>query len=299
MLKRASGRVLVLFALVGVFALLSGCSWVRWRALEPPDPPLKLSITQVKLVAPVSKSKQIHSFEKAPAPEDEPRILAQLVDEVETKAVQALITSLARQPGFIVLPPGAPPLYSEAGTSDVLLNMPQGGAEKGSAPDLLISGRILDYGAVRWQYWAAGLALHATAELVAVGLASAWNPLAVAGYLAYDLATDVPLWYGGAQVLGWVFRPVRVEVEAWRMGCAQPIWTEQVLVIRVPGKTLAAYPAEERRKKEVQLGVNLDRAMAQIADVAGQTLRMQPCPDQHRPAFPTIDEQDQRASASF
>ena len=68
--------------------------------------------------------------------------------------------------------------------------------------DYVITGLIHDFGAVRWQYWTTALALHGATELLIVGFASGWNPVIVIPALALDIATDVPIWYGGAANFG-------------------------------------------------------------------------------------------------
>lgn len=151
-------------------------------------------------------------------------------------------------------------------------------AGRSAGADLIVDAHILDYGVVRWQYAATGLVVHASAELLAVGLASAWNPVALGAWAAFDITTDIPLWFGGAQVSGWAFRPVRIQIHALQIEpCEGMIWTEQELVLKVPGKTLEEYAPEQQRRKEVQLNVNLDKALAALAERAGKTLTRQPC----------------------
>jgi hypothetical protein len=59
-------------------------------------------------------------------------------------------------------------------------------------------------------------------------------------------------------------------------GCGEP-WTEEAVVALVPGWTLRQFPPDERSRKEVQLTVNLTRALEEIADNAGQELRLSSC----------------------
>lgn len=93
--------------------------------------------------------------------------------------------------------------------------------------------------------------------------------------------TDVPFWWGGAYVAGWAFRPVRIQVEARQVvGCVVPVWHEQEVVVLIPWKTLAKYPPEQRQRKEVQLEVNLSRALAEVAENAGRELRLKPCEEE-------------------
>jgi hypothetical protein len=93
------------------------------------------------------------------------------------------------------------------------------------------------------------------------------------------------IWGGGAYVLGWAFRPVRVEVTGLQLApCRGEIWIDQELKVTVPRKALAEYPPEQRRRKEVQLEVNLKTAMEEVAEHVGEELRLQPCTQEGRPA---------------
>lgn len=265
--------------------LLTGCSGLWTRPAEPPNPPLKVVVAPVILAAAITKTSQIHSFDEAPSPEVEPALLAQLHDEIQVRAQQFLTDALARQEGFIVVPfdetrrvladlgpPGTP--LTEEQNRELLQ---QTGA------DVVIFARILDYGVVRWQYWVTGLVVHSTVGLTILGVATGWNPVAIGAYFVYELP-DVAIWSGGAYAFGWAFRPVRIEVEAFQYKpCSGLIWTEQEAVVKVPGKTLAEYPPEDRKRKEVQLEANLNRAMIEIAETAGRKLRQQPCAEDGTP----------------
>jgi hypothetical protein len=259
--------------------LLTGCSGLWTRPVEPPNPPLKVVVAPVILKAAITKSTQVHSFEEAPPPETEPILLAQLHDEIQVRAQRFLTDALARQEGFLVVPfdesrrlladigPPGTPLTEEQ--SRELLQ--QTGA------DVVLSAQILDYGVVRWQYWVTGLVVHSTIGLTILGVATGWNPVAIGAYFVYELP-DVAIWSGGASVFGWVFRPVRIEVEAFQLKpCSGVIWTEQEAIVKVPGKLLAEYPPEDRKRKEVQLEANLKRAMDEFGETAARKLRPQLC----------------------
>jgi hypothetical protein len=66
--------------------LLGGCSSLSGHASAPLDAPLKVVVGPVILESPLPKSTHIHSFSDDPSPEFEPVIMAQLVDELQTKA---------------------------------------------------------------------------------------------------------------------------------------------------------------------------------------------------------------------
>ena len=145
----------------------------------------------------------------------------------------------------------------------------------------VIAAHIVDYGVVSWQYRVPGLILSMMAETLVAGTASGWNPLIMGAVAGSELFTDVPFWWGGAYIAGLALRPVQVWVEAlWVAGCEQDVWQEEALVMLVPWKTLANISPEERRRKEVQLTVNLARAFTEIAENAGHELRLTPCDHQ-------------------
>jgi hypothetical protein len=103
--------------------------------------------------------------------------------------------------------------------------------------------------------------------------------------LGFELLHNVPIYFGGAYIFGWAFRPVRVEIEAIQLGkCEGSIWVNQEMMVKIPRKTMAAYPPEQRDRKELQLEANLRRAMDEVAEHAGRDLRLQPCTEEGHPA---------------
>jgi hypothetical protein len=114
--------------------------------------------------------------------------------------------------------------------------------------------------------------------MTALGIATGWNPAAIGVSLAVDAMIGLPIWYGGAQLFGWAFRSVRVHLNATqRRNCPGQIWSNDELVIRVPGRVLAQYPAEQHHWKEGQLEANLKVAVAAIIDAASEKIALRPC----------------------
>jgi len=256
-----------------------GCSLIRFP--DPPDPSLLVLVAPVVMEAPIKKPTDIHSFEVPPPEDVESAMLARLAGEVEREAQRLLIEHLARQPGFRVVP------FEEVRRLTAGLRVP---GQRIPEPQLLALGRQLgadlvvtasidDYGRLQWHHWAFGWLSVASTHTAIVCAATAWNPLAMGAYLAWDLTTDFPLWYGGAYVLGWAFRPVHVIVEATQLEpCgAASFWRDEEVVIIAGKKALAAYPEDQRARKEIQLRVNLEQAMQNVAERAGKTLRLGPC----------------------
>lgn len=251
-----------------------------WEKPAIPNPPLKIVVAPILLDAAITESTQIHTFDDAPSPESEPAVLRQLEDEIQTSAQRFLTEHLAQQEGFDVLPFQETRRMSAdigvAGNSWTEEQVRDLGRQTNA--DVVIAGRILDYGRVRWQYATAGFVTHAVVELLVVGFATGWNPVALGAFAATDFTTDIPLWFGGGYVFGWAFRPVRIEISAIQLSpCTGMVWTRQVVVVKVPGKALEGYPSEQQKRKEIQLEANLNEAMAELAETASEKLRQQPC----------------------
>lgn len=267
---------------IAVLVLLAvqGCSLLPVRTLSPPSPPLRLIVAQVTLEAPVTSPTDLYTFNEPPSPEAEEGLLKELIDEVEVTGQRILTEQFAHQSGFIVVP------FADARRMRTNLAFTQRQLDPDqlrlfameASADVVISAQIVDYGVVRWQYWVPGLIISMMVETLIVGAASGWNPLIMAATAGSELLTDVPFWWGGAYIAGWALRPVRVKVDAQQVsGCDQQIWQEEAFVSLIPWKTLASYSKEDRRRKDVQLGVNLTRALTEIAESASRELRLKPC----------------------
>ena len=260
--------------------LLAGCSLVG--PVHEPHPPLTILVAQVTMKAPIAESAEIYTFASDSDPDRDQQLLVQLIQEIEIYAQRQLTKHLAAHPDFRVIPfeearrmrgnvalPGQPLTHRQ---------LAEVGREAGA--DIVVSAHIDDYGRLGWHHWAAGWFSLASAHTTIVGAVTAWNPLAMGGYLAYDLVTDLPLWYSGFSVLGWAFRPVHIILDADQIaGCKQREWIEEEVVILAGRRALAAYPLELRERKDFQLQVNLDLAMRAVAEAASQQLRLKPCPN--------------------
>ncbi len=281
-------HILIRFALAGAFIVVAaGCSTFGQPPREAPATPLKIFVGPTFLEAPVTELSAIRSStDEKLTPEQEKELLAKLIEDIETNAQRLFTEHLSEQKNFLVAP------FDEARKLQADLVMPHTPltdaqiSELGrrSGADIVITGLIHDYGAVRWQYWVAGWLAHVAVATSIVGAATGWNPAAIGIYLAVDGATDFPLWWGGASVFGVAFRPVRLHADAFQMAnCEGLMWTQEELAIKVPGKTLAEYPEELRGRKEIQLEANLKRATKDIAEAAGEELMLQACGKDGKP----------------
>jgi len=270
---------LALLVTVGL-VLSSGCGTAAPERREFARDPSVL-VGPFTMEVAISHSDKIHSFAEPLSAEDEPAIRQRLVADVTLKAQRLLTDRLSRQDGFAVaslheakrietdvIPPDAPM------SLDLLRAM---GLAAGV--DLVLTGRILGYGQLPLRYWLTGWAATASSQLAIVGAATGGNPVIMGSYLGFDLLTDFPVWTGGFYAFGWAFRPVLVEVEAWQLvGCEQSVWNVREFALL--GHTyLEVYPERERKKKEVQLEANLTKVMEELARRAGESLRLQACPE--------------------
>jgi hypothetical protein len=264
-------RTLVLVCLV----LAAACT----TAKPAPDRPIRIAVGPLAMEAPVSSSTKIHSFDEAPAPEREPIVRAELIADIEAKSQRMLTEGLREHGQFQVTS------FSETRRmlSDLRPSTSPLGPEqiealgREAAVDVVITGRILVYGTVPAKYWLTTYAISETSQLIAVSVLSGGNPIVIGAYLGADLLTDIPGWTGGTYMLGLAYRPVFIEVEATQVGaCPRQIWKKKEVVV-IAFRELAEYSWRDRWKKEIQLGVNLRRAINGIAESAASSLRLQPC----------------------
>jgi hypothetical protein len=226
-------------------------------------------------------------------PEEEPRLVAQAVTQVRDDARRLMYARLAGTRIYA--------LISLEETDRVLGELGVATTEPFSpeqlnllrvrlGADLLVTGTVQDYGKVRWQWLAGGMFADMTWESVALGLATAWNPAAILGNVGFELLTSTPLWFGGGYLFGVAFRPVRVEASAIDPVDGAVVWHETEIAIYMRGR-LKEVPEEDRKKKEVQLRLNLATAMEGLGDSlldAGLTrtsLRMRRLPDEQVVSF--------------
>jgi hypothetical protein len=269
---RNPGLWLLSFAL----AILSiGCA----TAKPTPERPIRVAVGPIVMEAPVSSSTKIHSFDMAPSPEREPIVRAELIAEVEETS-QRLLTERLRQQG-----PFQVTTFSD--TRRMLADLVPPGTSlspqqvnalaRETGADVVITGRILVYGTIPAKYWFSTYAVSETGQLIAVSVLSGGNPIVIGAYIGYDLLTDLPSWTGGTYMLGLAYRPVFIEVEAFQAGdCPRQIWKKRQIVV-IAYRELLDYSWRDRWKKEVQLGVNLHRAITGIAESASGNLRLQSC----------------------
>lgn len=250
--------------------ILGGCAWFQTRPQQ--DIPMEerpyVAGLPIGIEVEITKLSDVQSVEEDLSPEDEAQQLVDALQQIRTEARRLLQSRLAAGQRFRFVPdeqvaaavttlelkPGVVP------TTDQLAYLR---AQVGA--DLVVVGNILDYGKIRWQYWVPGLVLSMLTETLIVGAATGFNPAFMAATAGSELLTDVPFWWGGAYIGGWAFRPVRVEASAFDPLDGAVVWNETEAVAYLWGR-LKEVPEGERKKKEVQLGLNLKKAMEDIGD---------------------------------
>src|SRR5262249_17518693 len=95
---------MLLATMMSLCLLLGGCSSLSGSTATPLDAPVKIVVGPVILESPLPKSTKIHCSDDNPPQKFESVIMAQLVDELQTKAQQTLTEQLAHQRGLVVVP---------------------------------------------------------------------------------------------------------------------------------------------------------------------------------------------------
>lgn len=216
----------------------------------------------------ITKLSTVQSVEKELSAEDEAIKLAEALKEIRSNARWLLLSRLATGNGFrFISLEQTDALAKELQIASNTLPTAEQCAEfrRRSGADLLIAGSILDYGKVRWQFWVPGLILSMMTETLIVGAASGFNPGLMAAIAASELVTDVPVWWGGAYIAGWAFRPVRVEARVFDTLKGYPIWQSMEESVYAY-EALKLLPEDVRGRKEVQLTLNLAEIMESLGD---------------------------------
>ena len=222
----------------------------------------------------------VKTVDEPSSPEEEAVLLANALQRIQEDARWLLVSRLATGYGFRFVPLEA----VDALAAELQLKPGQiPKAEQLSefrrrlGADLVVSGSLLDYGKVRWQWLLAGMLVDMTVDNTIIGLATGWNPVALAASVGWDVLTSAPIWFGGGYLFGVAFRPVRVEARAFETVQGYPIWQtmEEAMYAWSALKTL---PEEMRGLKEVQLELNLAEIMESMGDsLTGKNLSRSSC----------------------
>ena len=216
----------------------------------------------------ITKLSAVKTVDETLSPEDEAIQVAETLREIQQEARWLLMSRLAAGQGFQFVPADQTDTLAEelALKPGVLPNAQQlTEFRRRLGADLVVAGSILDYGKIRWQWMLAGMTTDMTAESIALGLATAWNPIAIGANLGFELLTSTPLWFGGGYVFGVALRPVRVEARAFETVQGYPVWQAMDESAYAWG-ALKTLPEGVRDKKESQLELNLAEIMESLGD---------------------------------
>ncbi len=237
----------------------------------------------------ITKLSTVKTVAEVLLPEEEAAQLAAALSQIQQEARWLLVSRLAAGQGFWIAPLAeADALAEELQLKPGVLPNAEQLAEfrRRLGVDLVITSTILDYGKIRWQWLVAGMLTDMTAETIALGLATSWNPIGLGANIGLELLTNTPLWFGGGYLFGVAMRPVRVEARAFETINGYPIWQTMEQSVYA-WSALKTFPEEVRDKKEIQLELNLAEIMESIGDsltkqeLLTSRLRGQPAVAQH------------------
>jgi hypothetical protein len=216
----------------------------------------------------ITKLSAVKSVDGTLSADEESRQVAEALQEMLDDARWLFLSRLATSQKFWFVPlEQTDAVAAEVQLKPGALPTPEQLAElrKRLGTDLVVAGTILDYGKIRWQWLAAAAFADVSAETIALGLATAWNPLGILANLGVEVLTNSAIFLGGGYVFGVAFRPVRVEARAFETIQGYPIWqsTDEAFYARSALKQL---PESIRGKKESQLRINVGRAIEELAD---------------------------------
>jgi hypothetical protein len=216
----------------------------------------------------ITKLSAVKTVDETLPPEDEAKQVADTLREIQQEARWLLLSRLSAGQGFQFIPADqtdalAGELQLNAGTLPTAEQLTEFRRRLGA--DLVITGSILDYGKIRWQWLVTGMFADISWETIAIGVATAWNPGIILGNVGYELLTSTPLWFGGGYLFGIAMRPVRVETRAFETVQGYPIWQAMDESAYAWG-ALKMLPEEIRGKKEIQLQLNLAEIIESLGD---------------------------------
>ena len=250
--------------------MFAGCAWFRspseWEVAVVERPYIALLPFGIDIE--ITKLSAVKSVDGTLSAEEESRQVAEALQDVLADARWLFLSRLATGQKFRFVPlEQTDALAAELQLKPGALPTPEQLAElrRRLGADIVLAGNVLDYGQIRWQWFAGGALAELSAETIALGLATAWNPAAILANVGVDVLVNSAIFFGGGYLFGIAFRPVVVEARAFETTQGYPAWqsTEGAFYA---WSTLKQLPESERGKKESQLRINLGRAIEGLAD---------------------------------
>ena len=247
-----------------------GCAWFRstpeWEVAVAERP--YMAILPFGIDTEITKLSAVNSVDGTLSAEEESRQVAAVLQDMLADARWLFLSRLATSQKFLFVPlEQTDAVASELQLKPGALPTQEQLAEfrRRLGADFVLAGNVLDYGQIRWQWFAAGAFAELSAETIAIGLATAWNPAGILANAGVDVLVNSAIFLGGGYLFGIAFRHVTVEARAFEATQGYPVWQsmEGAFYARSALKQL---PESERGKKESQLRINLGRAIEGLAD---------------------------------
>ena len=263
------GTFLRLGSLVGVLLSLNACAWfgTHERLAVPSDQRAVLVILPARLDTTIATASQVQSVPEDLPDEEDRQWAVAAAQAVRSEARRIFLETIETAEQFRLVP--VDEVDRVAQESGIAVDTEPTPAQLTQLrdrlkADLIVQPTVLDYGKVRWYWLAGGMLADMTWETVAIGLASSWNVGIILGNVGFELLTSTPIWFGGGYLFGVGTRPVRVEANAWDPINGESVWDSQEFAVYI-WKRLNQVPEAERKKKEVQLYLNLKLAVEELA----------------------------------
>ena len=263
------GRLLsVAMCLLGV--AFTGCAW--FHSTPESEVPVAerpyVAILPFGIDVEITTLSAVKSVDGTLSADEESRQVAAVLQDMLTDVRWLFLSRLATSQQFLFVPlEQTDAVAAELQLKPGVLPTPEQLAElrKRLGADLVVAGTILDYGKIRWQWMAAAAFADVSAETIALGLATAWNPVLILANVGVEVLTNSAIFLGGGYMFGVAFRPVRVEARAFETRQGYPVWqaTDEAFYA---WHALKQLPESERSKKESQLRINVGRAIEWLAD---------------------------------
>ena len=252
-----------LAAWIGALSLLSSCATAPLSKTLATDHTPRLAIVGFKVSAPISRISSIAdvSTQKL-SDEEEKTLLDKTLREVEKKAGRFLVDELNERGAVDAIVVAEGEFGTRGGERPTTPQLHR--IQRDLGTDAVLYGEIPWYGRTRLIYPLLGMTADIVGESLIIEFALHSEELVLAN-IGFELLTSTPLWFGGAEIFGWAFRPVTVEARVVSAGDGREVWRASVDRI-VDREILKSYPERERSKKETQLEASLRSAVRALAE---------------------------------
>jgi len=259
-------RLQSVFCLVAFGFFAAGCStWTRHEAVAAPHPRLKIALLPVQNGAAIKRLKEIQTVpDHAKEQVNEKERITETMKKVTERMTRSIETRLNESPFFEVVP-GERVADALKGHGSALPLAPAQIRTLGRElkVNAVLTIRLSGYGHLK-RRWVLSLIATGFVEgivegaVVAGATGNGWIGLAVA---LEEIAQEVLTWGGGAYLFNMRYSPVTIEGELIDAKDGKRLWRHTTFE-SIDRKGLKKRSEEERKKKEVQLEVTLEKAQS-------------------------------------